>query len=253
MNQREINFLSKHGLTSDDVYDGRNETRANYRINAKKIGKNIILGRPCNAAGHRLKTRAGHCIQCDPAKLAYATRQQLNGYLYIAKSKSIRPIKVGFTSSINKRANSLNHGWYAGQSDWKIVFSQKLNNAGEIENAVKKKLGRYKATGHFYEKDGASQQATELFNVSIDEAISVIENCLPEIKGTPKANVKTLRSQNTATTAQQKQAEERFESEPQTLKTKAEWNNRSTSFNKEPFYLAGGAVILLILYLSAMF
>jgi len=136
LNKKEISFLSLHGLSADDVYDGRNETRAYYRINAKQMGKTVILGSPCNAAGHRLKTRAGHCVQCDPAKLAYEKRYHNSGFVYLAESKQAGLIKVGVTQNIKSRKDSLNSTMYAGAIDWRIINSENVQNAGKIKKNI---------------------------------------------------------------------------------------------------------------------
>lgn len=181
MNQKEIKFLSTHGLTSDDVYDGRNETRANYRINAKRMEKTVILGNPCNAGGHRLKTRAGHCIQCDPAKLAYEKRHYNTGFVYLAESKQAGLIKVGTTQNIKSREDSLNSTMYAGAIDWEIIHSKNVQDSGKIEKNIQRKLKRFSVNGLLYEKNGKMQEATEVFNTEKATAINAFDGSL-EIK-----------------------------------------------------------------------
>lgn len=184
LNTKEINFLSLHGLSSDDVYDGRNETRASYRINAKQMGKTVILGNTCNAAGHRLKTRAGHCVQCDPAKLAYEKRHYNSGFVYLAESKQAGLIKVGVTQNIKTRNDSLNSTMYAGEIDWRIIHSENVQDSGKIEKNIQRKLKRYSVSGRLYEKNGKMQEATEVFKTQRAIAIDAFNESL-EIKLNP--------------------------------------------------------------------
>jgi len=44
---------------------------------------------------HRLRTRAGHCVQCDIKKLAFLRRHTKPAFVYIAGSLSGRVLKIG--------------------------------------------------------------------------------------------------------------------------------------------------------------
>lgn len=83
----ELEFLKRHGVKLEEVHDGQRQSQARRRTEAERLGKTLVLGPPCQAANHRLRTRAGHCVQCDPKKLAYQTRHTAPGYVYIAGSK----------------------------------------------------------------------------------------------------------------------------------------------------------------------
>src|SRR5947208_2447587 len=81
LTQDEINFLSRHGLSPEDVLDGRHLSQAGARSRAEELGKTLVLGSPCRARGHKLRTRPGHCAQCDPKKIAYQGRFSSPGYV----------------------------------------------------------------------------------------------------------------------------------------------------------------------------
>jgi hypothetical protein len=70
----EKRFLSWYRLGPEDVYDGRYTLNYIARANAKSEGKTLVLGGKCRRAGHRLRTRAGHCAQCDPKKIKFQER-----------------------------------------------------------------------------------------------------------------------------------------------------------------------------------
>ena len=86
----EIWFLRLRGFSPEDVYDGRYEFKEDREMAAKNAGKTLVLGPRCRAAGHRLRTRSGHCVQCDPKKIAFQERYNSPGYVYIAGSLSGR-------------------------------------------------------------------------------------------------------------------------------------------------------------------
>jgi hypothetical protein len=82
----EIRFLARHGYSEEDVYDGRYQSKARRAAGAKSVGKHLVLagviGRgTCGTMGHRLRTRAGHCIQCNPKNIGFQRREDTPGYV----------------------------------------------------------------------------------------------------------------------------------------------------------------------------
>src|SRR6266545_1528099 len=104
----EVSFLARHGYSKEDVYDGRYQSKEGRAAAAKKEGKHLVfagvIGRGnCRRMGHRLRTRAGHCIQCNPTNIAFQRREDTPGYVYIAGSLSGRVIKIGTAGGLNQR------------------------------------------------------------------------------------------------------------------------------------------------------
>src|SRR5947209_3307686 len=122
LTEREIYFLSRYRLTPDDVFDGRRFSQAGAREEAKRVGAILVLGSACRAAGHRLRTRPGHCAQCDPKKIAYQERFANPGYVYIAGSLAGRVVKIGTCINVPQRENQIRTEGYGGQSDWVVLF-----------------------------------------------------------------------------------------------------------------------------------
>ena len=91
----ELAFLRRFDLTADDVMDVRRYSSSRWKVLIKQEGKKIALGADCAKAGHRLRTTAGHCVQCDIKKYEFARRFSAEQYVYIAGSKSARVIKFG--------------------------------------------------------------------------------------------------------------------------------------------------------------
>src|SRR5258708_6399168 len=129
----ELAFLNRHRIEPEDVHDGRYQSKSAWQREAKENGKILVLGSPCRARGHRLRTRAGHCVQCDPKKIAYEARYSSPGYVYIGGSLSRRLVKIGTAVDLDQRERNLRFQLYGGLADWVILFHVRANEAGKIE------------------------------------------------------------------------------------------------------------------------
>src|SRR5260370_29482108 len=89
----ELSFLARHRLGPDDVFEARGVHQWLWMQQIKEENKTVALGSRCRSAGHRLRSRAGHCVQCDPKKLAFQARYRAEQYVYIAGSQSAEFIK----------------------------------------------------------------------------------------------------------------------------------------------------------------
>ncbi|MGH8123694.1 MAG: GIY-YIG nuclease family protein [Rudaea sp.] len=98
---------------------------------------------PCGSYGHRMRTRAGHCIQCDTKKIAFIRRHYEQAYIYIAGSRRSRVIKIGCSAHPWERQNLINQLGYGGISDWRMVYYGRYENAGKVEFAVHRMLSQY--------------------------------------------------------------------------------------------------------------
>ena len=142
--------------------------KLDYERTMAAQGFNFAFGvTPCRRAGHTLRTRAGHCIQCDHSKIAYMARYDAAGFVYIAGSPSGRLMKVGTSINVADRHAKLNEYSYGGQRDWQIAATAFCAAAGRVEGAAQSKLGRFAVAGS-YTRAGRSQQCYELFRCSFD-------------------------------------------------------------------------------------
>ncbi|MBR0705400.1 GIY-YIG nuclease family protein [Bradyrhizobium liaoningense] len=169
----ELYFLAHHLIAKDEVHDGRWQTKSRREWEAKEAGKAFILtSAPCRAQGHRLRTRAGHCIQCDPKKIAYIRRETQAGYVYIAGSLEGRVIKIGTTEDIDRRANRLIVESYGGFSDWRVLLCAWVSNAGRTEREILSRIPGERTAGVYF-KDGQAQTAVEMIRCSFSSALDV--------------------------------------------------------------------------------
>ncbi|MDO8978794.1 MAG: GIY-YIG nuclease family protein [Afipia sp.] len=171
----EITLLARHGLSEDDVYDGRLETKIGREMSAKEAGKDLILtsARCRTDSSHRIRTRAGHCFQCKPMRIAFQVRHSSPGYVYIAGSKSGRVVKLGTASDLAQRERQLRAERYGGHSDWEIVFSTRSDQAGKLESEASARLSNKRVFSN-YIKDGNIQTASEILRCRFSEAKQAI-------------------------------------------------------------------------------
>ena len=173
----ETSFLEDHQLSELDVYDARFENKKLAREKAKNSNKQLIYGTPCIKHGHRLRTRAGHCVICDPTKLRF--QQNYHGILfdpvenlrglsnfYVAGSLDKKLIKVGISKNIEYRLKQLNVNQYAESNNWKILFTHWVSDPGETETKIKKSIEKFQIKDHFYfDQDGKYSEAKEVYNI----------------------------------------------------------------------------------------
>lgn len=181
----EFQFLAEHGLEAGDVFDGRLLPPALRKAGAKEDGKTVVLRDPARSVcGHRLTTRAGHCVQCDTSKLAYERRHEQPALVYIAGSTSLRVVKVGVTLDAHQRLSNLNSQAYGGARDWEMLFHVGFNRAGAVENRTQQRLK--KAVGDFMTiKDGREQSSIELFQNTFTEALTALSEAAQTLRLRP--------------------------------------------------------------------
>jgi hypothetical protein len=179
----EIAFLEKYGLSASNVYDGRGQSKAKREAAAKEGGFDLILSAGCTNGGHRLKTRSGHCAQCDTSKLARQTRYNTPGSVYIAGSLQTKLLKIGSTDDVEQRARTLQYErGYGAAPDWKLLFHARVAKKGEVEGAALRSLNAYKVARH-YVKNGAPQEAVELLRAPFSTArVAVLDAIGPGCK-----------------------------------------------------------------------
>lgn len=175
----ELAFLRSQNLTSDDVFDARWMTQARWFREIKEAGKTVALGSPCRKAAHRLRSRKGHCVQCDTKILAFAGRYDLKQCLYIAGSLSARLIKIGVCKDLLQRIRQICTERHGDARDWEIIYAVEIDRAGEIEERVLSRLGRYAIDSQYW-KNGFLQQSIELRRCSVSQAL---EAMTAEIEG----------------------------------------------------------------------
>lgn len=183
LTDEEKSFIKKHNLSPSDFYDARGEITKVYHDKAKALGCRFVINQ-CQH-GHRLKTRSGHCIVCQPANIAFQNRHSSGGVVYVAVSGKYT--KVGMID--NKRNSSMkllahreyqlnSEGGYAGRTGWTLIKSWKVEkDAGRIEHEAHRLLHKYHAE-EYYIYSGEIRDANEVFECSITTAIEAIKKAI---------------------------------------------------------------------------
>lgn len=160
--------------------DGSGLTKADRTRLMDALDKKFYYGgSPCSAAGHTLRSKAGHCIQCDTSKIAFQLRSSQSGYLYLAYSGRERCAKVGTTSvGPKERIATLASSGYGNCFDWKLIESIYLqSNAGATEFKIHALLEPFQ-TGIIYEKNGIDVECREVFFCDLEVAQSAFRDVL---------------------------------------------------------------------------
>jgi hypothetical protein len=177
----QIDFLTRYGVSPDSVFDATGLPTSVWKVEAKKRGMRFVFGvSPCQKARHTIRTRAGHCFQCNPENKSYITRHESAGFVYIAQSKSASLVKVGSTTDLRERGRALNDVRYGGARDWRIVLRTAwIERAGEIESRTQGSLRAWAFDG-FYEKAGVRVDCRELFKSDLRTTRAALEKQLPK-------------------------------------------------------------------------
>ncbi|MCF6133458.1 GIY-YIG nuclease family protein [Flavobacterium wongokense] len=180
----QLQFLSEQNITLNLMFDGEGFTKTEYQERMKSLGKLFVYNTsPCKNSGHSLRSRSGHCIQCNTAYIGFTKRSSKAGFVYIAQTKNGKLIKIGFSENMREREKSLIRTKYGEFDDWKILFGISCINAGKLEIEIKKEMNKY-AQVKTYNHDGKKQVADELYRCKY----SIAKEKLKELSSNPIFN-----------------------------------------------------------------
>ena len=187
LTSEQIRFLEEQNIHPKYVFNADGLSKSEYRVIMKELNKLVAYNvSPCQKEGHTLRTRSGHCCQCNTATIGFQKRNDSAGILYIAGTLT------GVSKAIEVRAESLNRTKYAGFSDWKILYALKSENAGRIETKSNSLLHKY-AFSSDYEHDGHWQDSIETYHCAYSKAKEFVE------KAVKSENYKIAIERNSAT------------------------------------------------------
>ena len=151
-----------------------------------KLEKKFYFGgAPCRAAGHTLRSKAGHCIQCDTSRIAYQLRSSQGGYVYVAYSDEGECAKVGTTSlQPEERIYSLCASHYGGFDDWRLVDSRYLSaNAGAAEFSIHAQLESFQQPVGYYKQDDMWVECREIFFCEREDVTNAFSQVIAQVGG----------------------------------------------------------------------
>lgn len=155
-------FLATQGIAEEEVLDASRISRRLYKTVMELEGKLFAVVRAPCYRGHYLKSRAGHCIQCDTRRIAFTRRHYREAYVYIAGSRTERVLKIGSTGAPWNKESYLNTIGYGGIVDWKVLYFRKVPDAGKVEFSVQKRLAACASTRKYF-REGVEVKCREIF------------------------------------------------------------------------------------------
>ena len=176
----ELAFLREQRIPESDVFHAEGMPKKLYKPMMEEIGAIVVTGAaPCSAVGHTIRTRAGHCAQCDTSRIAYQRRHRSKGFVYVAHSHSLDLVKIGSSTDPLRRVAGLASMGYGGGSDWRLVRHYPSSAAGLVEFNVHAQL-EAKRIPVVYLRDGFSVCCREAFRVHPMDALRAVERALRE-------------------------------------------------------------------------
>jgi hypothetical protein len=144
LNDRELNFLWSQGIDESEVLDCADMSSRRYKGAMEREGYLFCIApRECYAS-HRLRSRSGHCVQCDTSRIAFIRRHYAEAYVYIAGSLSEKVLKVGNAIWPERRVSAINSRYYGGIRDWVMLYHVKYPDAGKVEFEAHRQLAEYR-------------------------------------------------------------------------------------------------------------
>lgn len=191
----QLAFLEKMEIPLSRVYDASGMGPSEYHEIMKSLGMWIAYGvTECGAAGHTMRTRKGHCVQCDPSKISYLRRHDEDGEVYVAHSKRGELTKVGTSQSARERIYQLNVYEYGGCRDWEVVYVKRCQCAGRIEADIHHALAEYSHPSMYF-KNGGYIECRELFRCNPNHAVSILNEILQGVTPRKVSDTRLLNSQ----------------------------------------------------------
>jgi hypothetical protein len=178
LSDNQLEWLRSQHIPLSSMFDATGMTKTERELAMKADGKSFCYGvAPCQAGRHTIKTRAGHCPQCDHARVAYMLRHDAQANVYIAGSCEGRFIKIGCSGDISDRRKKLNEYQYGGQRDWQILAVAACNASGMVESQAHAKLARFNVPGE-YVRAGKRQRCYELLRCDFSDAKAAVTSFL---------------------------------------------------------------------------
>jgi hypothetical protein len=177
LSRDQIEFLARHLVPERSIFNAKGLSKSTYQQRMRNEDCDIAYGTtPCEKAGHTLRVRSGHCVQCNTATLSFQLRNKSSGEVYVVESsREPRIVKVGSSVSSATRLSNLNSEQYAGRTDWASRYYYGVKNMGMVEFEIHATLSKYAITDKYYLSNGNRTLCREIFSCSAEMAINALK------------------------------------------------------------------------------
>jgi len=143
LSDEEQAALRRHGIGESEVFDATDVFGSPVAA-MKACGAVVVVGWRSCRDGHRIHTRAGKCIMCNPAAITFQRRNAQTQYVYVAHSLAHGLSKIGVATDVYTRIEEINRKAHAGACDWLLIEQVRVERAGEIEELALRTLRAWK-------------------------------------------------------------------------------------------------------------
>lgn len=174
LTQEQIAFLKLQHISLSLVLDASGLSSKDRITVMEQDGKIFYFGGAlCKKAGHSLRTKSGHCIQCDTSKIAFQLRSSAKGFVYLAFSPSTKLVKVGYSKyHPQERAEMLRNEAYGNIRDWDVKRVVKFDkDAGRVEFFVHARFEAYIKPIVYKRLNGQVTECREIFSCDLGWAL----------------------------------------------------------------------------------
>ena len=177
----QFSFLRSQNIQLSRVFDATGMPTKQWKQEMSRLGMEVAIGvTPCNKSRHTIRTRSGHCAQCNTHSFAYSRRYHKKNYIYVASSRESNLIKVGTAEDIDEREKTLNYFGYGQANDWRIQHKELCENAGCVEKRTHESLSEYWIRRN-YKKQGRVVDCEELFRCEVVLAVVAIKMAIIDL------------------------------------------------------------------------
>lgn len=167
----QIEFLVAQNVPISRTFNAKGLTKKDYSLIMAEEDLLIAFNvTPCKAMQHTLRTRHGHCAQCNTQALAFIARYTNDGQVYLLHSKTKNLSKIGTCKDVVERLRTLNSHGYGNTKDWELVKLISVDNAARVELNIGDRLHQYR-NEITYQRTGKLIKCQEIYNCDLDVAI----------------------------------------------------------------------------------
>jgi hypothetical protein len=175
LTSEQLSFIASQAIPISKFFDASGLSK-DERVRVMDVLGSVFYygGAACKSGGHTLRTKSGHCIQCDTSKIAYQMRSTASGYVYLAQSPSTNLIKIGYSKlHPQDRGEFLRREAYGGIKDWDIKrICHVEKDAGRREFLVHAALSSFNKNVAYEKYRGSNVECREIFSCDLDHALS---------------------------------------------------------------------------------